>query len=108
MVDSQVNIGRVKRDISDLVNRVAYGGERIVLTSRGRPKAALVSLEDYQKLIELTGEPKLSRWKLWLAERDKLAGEILGRREGTPLDVDALWHAARAELENRDDQATGD
>ena len=42
----QVSIGRVKRDISDLVNRVAYGGERILLTSRGRPKAAIVSIED--------------------------------------------------------------
>ena len=50
MAQTQVSIGRVKRDISDLVNRVAYGGERIVLTSRGRPKAAIVSIEDYQKL----------------------------------------------------------
>jgi prevent-host-death family protein len=108
MVDCQINIGRVKRDISELVNRVAYGGERIVLTSRGKPKAALVSLEDYHKLVELTGEARLSRWNLWLAESDKLADEILDRREGTPLDVDALWHAARAELENRDDQTTSD
>ena len=29
----QVSIGQVKRDISDLVNRVAYRGERIILTS---------------------------------------------------------------------------
>ena len=33
MAPIHVSIGRVKRDISDLVNRVAYGGERIVLTS---------------------------------------------------------------------------
>ena len=49
-MNEQVSIGQVKRDISTLVNRVAYGGERIVLTSRGKPKAALVSMEDYQKL----------------------------------------------------------
>lgn len=46
----QASIGRVKRDISELVNRVAYGDERIVLTSRGRPKAALVSVADYERL----------------------------------------------------------
>ena len=46
MAPIHVSIGRVKRDISDLVNRVAYGGERIVLTSRGRPEAAIVSIED--------------------------------------------------------------
>ncbi len=48
--DIRVSIGRVKRDISELVNRVAYRGERVVLTSRGKPKAALVSIEDYERL----------------------------------------------------------
>ena len=47
----QVSIGQVKRDISELVNRVAYGGERIVLTSRGKPKAVLVSMADYERLL---------------------------------------------------------
>jgi prevent-host-death family protein len=50
--ESRVSIGEVKRDISELVNRVAYGGERVILTSRGKPKAALVSMEDYQRLQE--------------------------------------------------------
>ncbi len=49
----QFSIGQVKRDISELVNRVAYRGERIVLTSRGNPKAAIVSIEDYLRLQQL-------------------------------------------------------
>ena len=73
MADSEVNIGRVKRDISELVNRVAYGGERIIFTSRGKPKAALVSLEDYDRLIQLTGENNLSRWQVWLAASERLS-----------------------------------
>lgn len=48
--NEKVSIGRVKRDVSDLVNRVAYGGERIILTSRGKPKAALVSIDDLERL----------------------------------------------------------
>jgi antitoxin (DNA-binding transcriptional repressor) of toxin-antitoxin stability system len=32
MQDLQVSIGQVKRDISELVNRVAFGGERVILT----------------------------------------------------------------------------
>ena len=50
MSETHVSIGRVKRDLSELVNRVAYGGERIMLTSRGKPKAALVSIADYERL----------------------------------------------------------
>jgi prevent-host-death family protein len=49
-----VSISQVKREISELVNRVAFGGERIILTSRGRPKAVLVSLTDLEQLQNLS------------------------------------------------------
>jgi prevent-host-death family protein len=108
VTENQVPIGTVKRDISKLVNRVAYGGERIVLTSRGEPKAALVSLEDYEQLERMEAERALARWQVWAAENEALAAEILDRRGGEPLDVDALWDAARADLEARDATAAGD
>jgi len=44
----------------------------------------------------------LVRWQAWLAESEALASEILERRHGQPLDVDALWEAARADLEEWD------
>jgi len=61
-INEKVSIGRVKRDVSDLVNRVAYGGERIILTSRGKPKAALVSIDDFERLrlSEVSAQPSLS------------------------------------------------
>ena len=107
MAETHIPIGTVKRDISKLVNRVAYGGERIVLTSRGEPKAALVSLEDYEQLERLEVETALARWQAWVAESEALAAEILDRRDGEQLDVNALWDAARADLEARDAQVTG-
>lgn len=106
-MEKHVSIGQVKRDISDLVNRVAYGGERIVLTSRGRPKAALVSIEDYQRLQQEATSAGLARWQAWLAESNRLAATILERRHGVPLDVDRLWEGARAEQEARDEQTLG-
>ena len=107
MAETRVSIGQVKRDISDLVNRVAYGGERIVLTSRGKPKAAIVSIEDYQRLEEERVAVRVAKWESWLAKNRALAQEILARRGGEPLDVDALWRAAREELEARDGRALG-
>jgi len=85
MTDAHVPIGQVKRDISDLVNRVAYGGERIVLTSRGKPKAALVSMEDYHQIAEKQQADRMAQWQAWLAETDRLAEDILRRRNGEPL-----------------------
>ena len=48
-MNTQVSIGQVERDISELINRVTYAGEHIVLTSRGKPKAASVNMQDYEK-----------------------------------------------------------
>mgnify|MGYP001043520592 CR=1 FL=1 len=107
MTETHVSIGSVKRDISELVNRVAYGGERIVLTSRGKPKAAIVSLEDYALLEKTEVRVNLERWQGWVAESNALAAKILDRRSGEPLDVDALWDAARKDLEARGAQAVG-
>ncbi|MBL7200948.1 MAG: type II toxin-antitoxin system Phd/YefM family antitoxin [Anaerolineae bacterium] len=107
MSETYVSIGQVKRDISELVNRVAYGGERIVLTSRGRPKAALVSIEDYERL-ELEGaHSSQARWQAWLARSEKLSADILKRRNGELLDVNALWEQAQADQEAHDGELLG-
>jgi len=50
-----VDIAEIKRSILTIVNRVAFGRERIVPASRGRPKVALVSIKDLQKLEALDG-----------------------------------------------------
>ena len=107
MADAKVAIGQAKRDISELVNRVACGSERVILTSRGKPIAALVSMADYERLRREQVNGRLAHWQAWVAESDKLAVEILARREGKSLDVDALWQPARADLEARDGHAPG-
>jgi prevent-host-death family protein len=104
--DPKVSIGQVKRDISELVNRVAYAGERIVLTSRGKPKAVLVSVDDYEWLTRAKGAG-VEAWQTWLAENEQLNQVILKRRGGAPLDTDAAWRAARTDLEARDATAGG-
>ncbi|MCX7609104.1 MAG: type II toxin-antitoxin system Phd/YefM family antitoxin, partial [Anaerolineales bacterium] len=96
-MDTRVTIGRVKRDISELVNRVSYGRERIILTSRGKPKAVLINLEDYQRLLQ--SENRLAEIQQWLVEARALSQQIEGRRG--QVDVDALLAADRADLERR-------
>jgi|SRR3989304_165383 len=105
-MDTHVNIGQVKRDISDLVNRVAYGGERILLTSRGKPKAALVSVADYERLQQVQKESRQLHLQTWLTQVNALSQEILERRGGTLMDVDALLQADREDLEARSGEFT--
>ena len=97
-MNTQVSIGQVKRDISELVNRVTYAGERIILTSRGKPKAVLVSMDDYEQLLR--SENRANDIQGWLTQARALASQIETRR-GRPVDVDAILAADREDLENR-------
>ena len=103
-MERRISIGQAKSDLSDVVNRVAYGGERIILTSRGRPKAAIVSIEDYGCLEQERQGNVLAQWELWLAQSEELAADVLERRDNRPLELDVLWQAARADLEDCDAQ----
>ncbi len=96
----EISIDQVKRDISDLVNRVAYRGERVILTSRGKPMAVLVSFEDYQKLAR--AEAGVPARAAWLAETQALTNRIRERRGGKEIDVEALLQANRSTMEGRD------
>jgi len=105
-MDNHISIGRVKREISDLVNRVAYAGERIILTSRGKPKAALVSMDDYARLRQAQVDDRQIQIQTWLAHAKMLSAKILERRGRKMIDVDTLLQEDREDLEARDDWIT--
>jgi len=105
MTTTQVSIGQVKRDISELVNRVAFGNERIVLTSRGKPKAVIISIDDFERLDAEKHGQRQKEWKNWLAENNKLNDAITQRRKEVGLtdeiDLDAALKASRIDLDQR-------
>jgi prevent-host-death family protein len=82
-----ISLTEAKKSLGEVVNRAAYGGERIVLLSRGKPKAALVSLEDLELLESLVNERALrrARRREALTEADALREAILARQGGVPL-----------------------
>jgi len=48
-----VSPSTLRADLSEMLNRVAYGEETVVIERRGRPLAALISYEEYQLLLRL-------------------------------------------------------
>ena len=45
-----VDTSRVKAQLSEFIGRVAFGHERVLVLRRGKPVAALVSVEDLRRL----------------------------------------------------------
>lgn len=65
-----VNVAEAKRRFSDLLGRVAYGGETVVITRRGRPMAKLVphrGTDEDESLAAVRG---------WLADDDPFFNRI--------------------------------
>ena len=53
METQSVTLTEFKQNLGELVNRAAYGNLRIELVSRGKAKAALISVEDLRRLEAL-------------------------------------------------------
>ncbi|MFE6622828.1 type II toxin-antitoxin system Phd/YefM family antitoxin [Streptomyces sp. NPDC008086] len=52
----EIPVTQARAELADLINRVVYGGERVVVTRHGKPLVALVSAADLERLEKL-GEP---------------------------------------------------
>lgn len=80
------SISELKSGLSVFLNRVAYGKERIIVASRGKPKAAVISIEDLRRLEELEDA---------LAAREALEAYEVGET--------APWEQAEADLAEAND-----
>ncbi|TET99578.1 MAG: type II toxin-antitoxin system Phd/YefM family antitoxin [Dehalococcoidia bacterium] len=79
-----VSVSELKNGLSEFLNRAAYGRERIIVASRGKPKAALIGIDDLHLLEELEEmEDALAAHKALAAYR---AGETVP------------WEQVKAEL----------
>lgn len=89
-----VNVATARSNLSELLNRVAYGGETVIIEARGKPKAALISV-DWIASDRAAGKNE-SREPLIVTTSNVRSGKprIAGRRI-TVSDV-AIWHERMA------------
>lgn len=55
-MEKTIGIAKAREGLSDLINEVAFGGERYVVERRGKPLAALIGVDEYRQLTELLAE----------------------------------------------------
>lgn len=79
-----ISTAEARDRFSDVVNRAAYGKERVILTRRGKELVAVVPIEDVRLLEELEDRLDLEEARVALAEAE---------REGT-----IPWDQLKAEL----------
>lgn len=52
----EIPVTQARAELADLINRVVYGEERVVVTRHGKPLVALVSAADLARLENLKAE----------------------------------------------------
>jgi prevent-host-death family protein len=50
VTETRVTMSDLRQHLGKLVNRAAYGDERIVLVSHGEPKAVIVGIAEFRRL----------------------------------------------------------
>jgi prevent-host-death family protein len=66
--NAAVTTASARKNFSDLINRVAYGKDRVVLTRRNKPLAAVVPIEDIELIEEIEDREDLKAARAALRE----------------------------------------
>ncbi len=65
---TRLAVSKAREDLADMLNRVAYGHERVLIERRGKTLAALVPVEDLELLEMLEDKADLTSARKALAE----------------------------------------
>lgn len=68
-----IGVAEIRNNFAELLNRVAYAGERVVLERRGKGVAALVSMDDLELLEKLKDEVDIKALRAALKEKGEVA-----------------------------------
>ena len=89
---TSLNVAEAKKRFSDLLGRVAYGGETILITRRGKPMAKMVPVSEPvsvgESVVESADERKLGR----------IPGLLRHRAPAKPVSIEDMQRAIEEEV----------
>jgi prevent-host-death family protein len=80
---TRLRASKARQEFSDTLNRVVYGGERIVLERRGRDLAAIVPMGDLELIRALEDRVDLQKAKKALKEKGSISWKKLKAELGS-------------------------
>lgn len=73
-----IPLKEVRNQLSEVINRVAYGRSQVVLTKFGKPKAALISYEDYERIMNPQARFNEKDWEKGFTVFDRVRSKTKG------------------------------
>jgi prevent-host-death family protein len=75
---TRLAVADARRDLSDILNRVVYSGERVILTRHGKDIAAIISSKDLEALEKIEDMVDVTEAEKRLSE---------GRKDAIPYEA---------------------
>jgi prevent-host-death family protein len=79
---ARVSTTRARESLSDVINRVVYQGERIILERHGKDVVAMVSVQDLELLEQLEDRMDLEEARRRLKEPGRIPWKEIKERLG--------------------------
>ncbi len=95
----QVTSTEARKNLSDLIGAAAYASERTVVTRKGKPMAAIVSIEDLEAMEALEDQMDIQRAKESLKE---------AQTSGGTKSLEQLEREMKASKQSAGKQSTGE
>ncbi len=93
---TEIPASEVRGQISEVISRVAYGGERVVISRNGKAQVAVIPLADLGRLEQLDEQREARRRRAAQAVADiQAASDRSGASKLTEEEIDAEIAEAR-------------
>lgn len=77
MINSNaVSIDELRSNLADIVNRVSYGNDRVVVKKHNREVALIISLDEYEKIMDPTKRLSEKEWADSVKKLDEIRNKI--------------------------------
>lgn len=107
MLKNTVSIEEFRVNLADLVGRVMYGKDRVIIKKYNRDAAVLLSMDDYERLIDPTKRFTKEEWNKKFAIIDKIRERIPEQDQKLlEQEIDEAVREVRAEKKKAYEQNT--
>lgn len=79
---TEIGVAEIRANLAEVINRVAYGGERIVLQRRGKQVLAVVPIEDLALIEEMENRADIRAALKARKEKGEVSLEVIKARLG--------------------------
>lgn len=71
-----VSIDELRSNLADIVNRVSYANDKVVVKKHNREVALIISLDEYEKLMDPTRRLSKKEWQESVKKLDQFRAKI--------------------------------